>query len=92
MAKKRAASARTPVEPSTRGQPRHSVRSAYASVLEDQVQEEPMVEDQPLAGKDQPASDPSPEQVLQQLQAQLQSTQQERDMLAATFAAKQRVA
>ena len=70
-----------------RGRPRCSVRSAYASVPEDQVQEEPTVEDQPPAGKDQPALDPNPEQVLQQLQAQLQSTQQERDRLTTTFAA-----
>ena len=75
-----------------RGRPRRSVRSAYASILEDQVEEEPTVEDQPPTGEDQPALDPTPEQVLQQLQAQLQSTQQERDRLAATIAANQRVA
>jgi hypothetical protein len=51
--------------------------------------EEPAVKDQPPAIEDQQASDPTPEQVLQQLQAQLQSTQEERDRLAATFAANQ---
>ena len=68
MARKRAASARTPVEPMMRGRPRRSVRSAYASVPEDQVEEEPAIEDQPLVGEDQPDLDPTPEQVLQQLQ------------------------
>jgi len=92
MARKRAASARTPTEPSTRGRPRRSARSTYASAAEDQVVEEPVVEDQPPVGEDQPASDPTPEQVLQQLQAQLQSAQQERVRLAATFVANQRVA
>ena len=51
-----------------RGRPRRSVRSAYASILEDQVEEEPAIEDQPLVGEDQPDLDPTPEQVLQQLQ------------------------
>ena len=54
--------------------------------------EEPAVEDQPPAAEDQQALDPTPEQVLQHLQAQLQSTQQERDRLVATFTANQRVA
>ena len=54
-----------------RGRPRHSTRSTYASAQEDQGVEEPVVEDQPLTAEDQPAPDPTPEQVLQQLQAQL---------------------
>ena len=66
MARKRAASARTPVEPMMRGRPRRSTRNIYASALEDQVVEEPAVKDQPPIGKDLLASDPTPEQVLQQ--------------------------
>ena len=89
MARKRTASTRTPAEPSMRGRPRRNARSAYASAPEDQVIKEPMVEDQPPTAEDQQALDPTPEQVLQQFQAQLQSTQQERDGLAATFAANQ---
>ena len=90
MARKRAAFARTPAEPSTKGRPRRSARSTYASAPEDQVVEEPAVEDQPPAAEDQQALDPTPEQVLQQFQAQLQSTQQERDRLATTFTTNQR--
>jgi hypothetical protein len=86
-ARKRAASARTLTEPSARGRPRRNAHSTYANAPEDQVVEEPAVKDQPPAAEDQPAPDPTPEQVLQQLQAQLQSTQQERDRLVATFAA-----
>ena len=85
MPRKRAARTRTPTEPSTRGRLRRNTRNTYASALEDQVVEEPVVEAQPPVAEDQQASDPTPEQVLQQLQAQLQSTQQERDRLAATF-------
>ena len=92
MLRKRVASTRTLAEPSTGGRPRRNNRNAYASALEDQVVEEPVVKDQPLATKDQQASDPTPEQILQQLQAQLQSTQEESDRMAATFAANQRVA
>jgi hypothetical protein len=79
MPRKRAAPTRTPMELSTRGRPRRTTRSAYASAPEDQVVEEPTVEDQPPATEDQQAPDPTPEQVLQQLQAQLHRTQQERD-------------
>jgi hypothetical protein len=51
-----------------------------------------VVKDQPPAVEDQQAPNPTSKQVLQQLQAQLQSTQQKRDRLAATFAANQRAA
>jgi hypothetical protein len=51
-----------------------------------------VVEDQPPAAEDQQAPNPNSKQVLQQLQAQLQSTQQKRDRLAATFATNQRAA
>jgi hypothetical protein len=43
-----------------------------------------------VAVKEQPVPNPTPEQVLQQLQAKLQNAQQERGRLAATFAANQR--
>ena len=51
-----------------RGQPRHRARSTYASALDEQVEEEPMVEDWPPASEPQ-APNPTPEQELQQLQA-----------------------
>ena len=54
-----------------RGQSRRSARSTYASAPEDQVEEEPAVEDQPLASEEQQAPNPTPKQKLQQLQAQL---------------------
>ena len=92
MARKRAASTRVPVEPSTRGRLRRSARSTSAIAPEDQVGEEPTVEDQPPASEEQQAPSPTPEQELQQLQAQLQSMQQERDRVAAAFTANQRAA
>ena len=75
-----------------RGQPRHSARDTYATAPEDQVGEEPMVEDQPSASEEQQAPSPTLEQELQQLPAQLQSMQQERDRVAVAFVANQRVA
>jgi hypothetical protein len=42
-----------------------------------------------MAAEEQPAPNPTPEPVLHQLQAELQSAQQERDRLAAAFAANQ---
>ena len=92
MARKRAASARVPVEPSTRGQPRRSAHSTYATALEDQAGEEPAVEDQPPTSEEQQAPSPTPEQELQQLHAQLHSMQQERDRVAVAFVANQRAA
>ena len=74
MARKRAASARVTLEPVARGRPRRNARSTYASASEDQTIEEPIVEDQPPIAEEQQAPDPTLEQVLQQLQAQLQST------------------
>jgi hypothetical protein len=67
MARKRAASARAPAEPARRGRPRRSARSSYATASKDQGIEEDVVEDQPMMAKEQPALDPTPEQVLQQL-------------------------
>ena len=89
MARKRAASTRVPVEPSTRGRPRRSARSSSATAPEDQVGEEPTVEDQPPASEEQQAPSPTPEQELQQLQAQLQSMQQEGERVTAAFTANQ---
>ena len=71
MPRKRIAPTRTPTEPSTRGRPKRNTHSAYASAPEDQAVEEPTVEAQPPAAEDQQASDPTPEWVLQLLQAQL---------------------
>jgi hypothetical protein len=90
MARKRAAPARTPVEPTTRGRPRRNIRSTYASAPENQDIEELVAEDQPVAAGEQPVPDPTLQQVLQQLQAELQNAQQERDRLAAAFATNQR--
>jgi hypothetical protein len=90
MARKRAPPSNASAQPAARERPRCNARSTYASILENQDIEEPIVEDQPLVAKEQLAPNPTPEQVLQQLQAELQNTQQERDRLAATFAANQR--
>jgi hypothetical protein len=43
-----------------------------------------------MVAGEQPVPDPTLEQVLQQLQVELQNAQQERDRLAAAFAANQR--
>ena len=51
-----------------------NTHNTYASTLEYQVVEEPIIEDQPPAAEEQQALDPTLEQVLQQLQAQLQIT------------------
>jgi hypothetical protein len=48
-----------------------------------------VVEDQPPVSEDQQPPSPTPKQELQQLQAQLQSMQQERDRVAAAFTANQ---
>jgi len=90
IAKKRVVSARAPTDPTPRGRPRRSARSTYATALEDQATEEPAVEDQPSASEEQQAPNPTPKQEFQQLQAQLQNMQQERDRVAATFVANQR--
>ena len=42
-----------------RGRPRHSARGTYANALEDQVGEELVVEDQPLASEEQQAPSPT---------------------------------
>ena len=64
MARKRATSTRETLEPVARGRPRRNARSTYASALEDQVIEEPIVKDQPPVVEEQQASDPNLEQVL----------------------------
>jgi hypothetical protein len=86
MPRKRAALARAPSSSRARGRPKRNTRSIYASNEEDQLEEKPVIEEQPLALEVQ---DPTPVQELQQLQAQLQSMQQERDRVAAAFAASQ---
>ena len=72
-----------------RGQPRCSARSTYVIGLEDQCGEEPMVKDQPPASEEQQAPSRTLEQELQQLQAQLQSMQQEGERVTAAFTANQ---
>jgi len=64
MVRKRAASARAPADPAPRERPRHNARRTYATALEDQVIEEPAVEDQPPAPEEQQALNPTLEQEL----------------------------
>jgi hypothetical protein len=90
MARKRSAFARAPSEPTRRGRPRRSTHSTYATTTEELDIKEDAAEDQPAATEEEQSQEPTPEQVLQQLQAQSQSTQQERDRLAETFVANQR--
>jgi hypothetical protein len=52
MARKRAASARATSKPVARGRPKRNARNTYASASEDQVVEEPIVEDQSPAVKE----------------------------------------
>jgi hypothetical protein len=69
MARKRVTPAIT--EPTARGRPRRNARSTYASAPENRDVEEPLPEDQPMVAEEQPAPNPTPEQVLHQLQAEL---------------------
>jgi hypothetical protein len=64
MPRKRAAPARAPSSSRARGRPKRNTRSTYASNDEDQLKEEPVIEEQPLASETQ---DPTPEQEIQQL-------------------------
>ena len=75
-----------------RGRPKRNARSTYATASEDQAEEQNAVEDQPPVSEEQQAPSATLEQELQQLQAQLQSIQQERDRVAAAFVASQRAA
>ena len=96
MAGKRSSTTRPRTEPSRRGRPRRAVRSAYATVEEEgsegeqpeNVQPEPGQEPPPATGPAQPTAT----QELQLLQAQLQNLQQERDQIAAAYAASQEAA
>jgi hypothetical protein len=67
---------RAPPSPRARGRPKRNTHSTYATNDEDHLEEEPVIEEQPSASEVQ---DPTPDQELQQLQAQLQSMQQERE-------------
>jgi hypothetical protein len=84
MPRKRTALVRAPPSSRARGRPKHNTCSTYALNDKDLLEEEPVIEEQPPASEVQ---DPTPVQELQQLQAQLQSIQQERDRVAAAFAA-----
>jgi hypothetical protein len=64
MPRKRAAPMRAPSSSRARGRPKRNTCNTYASNDEDQLEEEPMIEEQPPASKIQ---DPTPVQVLQQL-------------------------
>ena len=75
-----------------RGRPGRNARSTYATTSEDQAEEQNTIEDQRPASEEQQAPSATPEQELQQLQAQLQSMQQERDRVTTAFAASQRAA
>jgi hypothetical protein len=86
MAGKGKASTRAPAASVPRGRPRHNTRSTYTPVQEDQV-EEAAVQEQPPAPEVQQGTGQTLEQELQQLQARSQSMQQERDRVAAAFAA-----
>ena len=79
-------------EPSAWGRPRRSARGAGANAPEPQDGQEAEVAavDQPTGEGHQANHNPTPEQLLQQLQAGLQRAQQERDRLAVAFEANQR--
>lgn len=62
----------------------------YASTENEEVEDEQPTQDQPPLAEEQP--EPTAVQELQQLQAQLLSLQQERDRVAAAFAASQQEA
>jgi hypothetical protein len=74
MVRKRATSVRAPPEPTRRGRSRRNDRNTYATTTEEQDIEEDATKDQPVATEELPVPEPTLEQVLQQLQAQLQST------------------
>ena len=71
MSRKRTALARALSEPTRRARPRRNARSTYATAIEELDIEEDAAEDQLVAIEEQPALEPTLEQVLQQLQAQL---------------------
>ena len=72
-----------------RGRPGRNARSTYATASEDQAEEQNTIEDQRPASEEQQAPSPTLEQELQQLQAQLQSMQQEGERVTAAFTANQ---
>jgi hypothetical protein len=59
MTKKRADSARTLAEPNARGRPRRSTRGTYASAPKNQDIEDPLIEEQLVAGEEHLAPDPT---------------------------------
>ena len=94
MAGKRKTATRAATTTGQRGRPRRTTRSTYAtSPAEDPARtqgqapetQDPQIQDP----RGQPISGTTLEQELQQLQAQLQRAQQERDRMAAAFAANQ---
>ena len=65
MARKRAASAKAPSEPTKRGRPRRNAHNTYATATEELDIEEDATEDQPMATEKKRVSEPTLEQVLQ---------------------------
>ncbi|XP_021308584.1 uncharacterized protein LOC110432454 [Sorghum bicolor] len=96
MAGKRTSTTRPRAEPSRRGRPRRAVRSTYATVEGEGYEGEQPENEQPETRQEPPpAADPAQPtaaQELQQLQTQLQNLQQERDRIAAAYAASQEAA
>jgi len=91
MAGKRSSTTRLRAESSRRGRPRRAVRSAYATAEEEGFEDEQPENVQPEVGQEPPPTagpaQPTATQELQLLQAQLQNLQQERDWIAAAYAA-----
>jgi len=78
MAGKRSSTTRLRAEPSRRGRPRRAVRSAYATVDEEDIENEQPENVQPEAGGQEPPpaagpAQPTAKQELQLLQTQLQN-------------------
>jgi hypothetical protein len=65
MARKRAAPARAPPEPTRRGRPRRNARSTYATATKELDIEEDAAEDQPAVIEEQPVPESTLEKVLQ---------------------------
>jgi len=90
MAGKRNSATRAPTETARRGRPRRATRSTYATTGNEDVEDGQLVLDQAPPAEEQP--EPAAIRELQQLQAQLLSLQQERDRVAAAYAATQQAA
>ena len=90
MAGKRSSATRAPAKAVRRGRPRRTARRTYATVGNEDAQNEQPVVDQAQPTEEQPK--PTTVEELQQLQAQLLSLQQERDRVVIAHAASQQAA